>query len=168
MVWLSFTQFGPAHHKAAIYRTESCATKLSLVDGPPFLTLNSSLLGEFCDTSRPLVCTRAALGLGGAGRPCRPGLESYVSRGRGLTLQQVSREPSAASSLAWAASYEFVTVERPGSCDREFRSDQAGGGTASHQQFAFSTPRDVFLFGRGGAQNISCVFRWVASRSSPH
>ena len=47
------------------------------------------------------------------------------------------------------------------SCDREMRSVQAGGRYNSMQGFAFSTPRNVFLYGRGGQENISCTFRFV-------
>ena len=57
------------------------------MDGPPFLTYNGSLIGEFCDTSPPLICDHAALGEK-MSRPCSPGIESYVSKGRGLTLSE--------------------------------------------------------------------------------
>ena len=53
------------------------------MDGTPFLTYNGSLIGGFCDTSPPLIGDHAALGEK-MSRPCSPGIESYVSKGRGL------------------------------------------------------------------------------------
>ena len=131
-------------------------------------------------------------------RPCSPGLQSYVSSGRGLTLTQTVRESTAVAGLDWVLHYEFVTSARsevssrqtgarhsqspavvtavtaaaaaavipsaePADCDQEFRSDMAGGGYMTMQEYALGTPRNLFLFGRGGRENITCKFRLVGS-----
>ena len=133
-------------------------------------------------------------------RPCSPGLQSYVSSGRGLTLTQTVRESTAVAGLDWVLNYEFVTSARtevssrqtgahhsqspavvtavtaaaaaaviptaePADCDQEFRSDMAGGSFMTMQEYAVGTPRNLFLFGRGGRENISCKFRFVGSPS---
>ena len=133
-------------------------------------------------------------------RPCSPGLQSYVSSGRGLTLTQTVRESTAVAGLDWILNYEFVTSARtevssrqtgahhsqspavvtavtaaaaaaviptaePADCDQEFRSDMAGGSFMTMQEYAVGTPRNLFLFGRGGRENISCKFRFVGSPS---
>ena len=169
VVWLSFQKFQTSHHKPDIYRTDSCANKLAIMDGPPFLTHNDSLIGEFCDTSPPLICDHSALGAS-LSRPCSPGTESYVSKGRGLTLSEIVGQSTVVNRLEFVARYEFVTVAQDGlplsrnhqSCDREFRSDQVGG-RYNTQDNAFATPRNVFLFGRGGQENISCTFKLIGS-----
>jgi len=169
VVWISFQKFQTSHHKPDIYRTDSCSNKLSLMDGPPFLTYNGSLIGEFCDTSPPLICDHAALGEK-MSRPCSPGIESYVSKGRGLTLSEIVGQSTVVNRLEFVARYEFVTIAQDGlpvnenrqSCDREFKSDQVGG-RYNTQDYAFATPRNVFLFGRGGRENISCTFKLIGS-----
>ena len=104
------------------------------MDGPPFLTYNGSLIWEFCDTSPPLICDHAALSEK-MSRSCSPGIESYVSKGRGLTLSETVGQSTVVNRLKFVARYEFVTIAQDGlpvnkniqSCDREFKSDQVGG-----------------------------------------
>jgi len=106
-------------------------------------------------------------------RSCSPRSQGYVSTGRGLTLTQSVKESTAVAGLEWTVQYEFVTVAKDGpttsddndelSCDREFRSDHAGGGYITMQEYAVSTPRNVFLYGRGGQENISCSLRFSGS-----
>merc|ERR1719266_220386 len=141
-------------------------------------------MGSWCETRPPLVCDRDSTGAGNMTRPCSPGLQSYVSSGRGLTLTQTVRESTAVAGLDWALHYEFVTraevsahaqspavtavtaaaaaiipTAEPEDCDKEFRSDMAGGGFMTMQEYAVATPRNLFLYGRGGRENISCRFR---------
>ena len=51
------------------------------------------------------------------------------------------------------------------SCDRVLASDMAGGGYITMQEYAVTTPRNVFLYGRGGRENITCKFKFVGSPS---
>ena len=45
-VWLRFSRFRADHHKSKIYRADLCSNTLTLMDGPPFLTTNNSLIGN--------------------------------------------------------------------------------------------------------------------------
>ena len=57
IVWLRFSKFLASHHKDDIYRTEFCSNTLQLMDGPPYVNTNTSMIGEnttdipsFCDS----------------------------------------------------------------------------------------------------------------------
>ena len=97
-------------------------------------------------------------------RGCGPA-ESYLSRGRGLTLTQTVGESTVVAGLDWEASYEFVSGGREEGCDLEYRSQQAGGGYNTNQEYGFSSPRNVFLYGRGGKENITCRLKMIGSPS---
>ena len=68
-------------------------------------------------------------------RPCSPGIESYVSKRRGITLSATVGQSTVVNRLEFVARYDFVTIAQDGlpvnkniqSCDREFKSDQVGG-----------------------------------------
>ena len=81
------------------------------------------------------------------------------------------------SGLDWVAHYEFVTIAQDGvgvppvspvspvsgdqvdrhlDCDRVYHSDMAGGGYITTQEYAVNTPRNIFLYGRGGQENVTC------------
>ena len=93
---------------------------------------------------------------------CGPG-QSYTSTGRGLTLIQEVAESTVVAGLTWLASYEFVSGGREEDCHTEYRSRQAGGSYNNHQEFGFSSPRNVFLYGRGGRENITCRIKMIGS-----
>ena len=74
------------------------------------------------------------------------------------------------AELDWAISYEFVSgtwqeeqEEEEGVTQTEYRSRQAGGGYNPMQEFAFSSPRNVFLYGRGGRENITLRLKMIGS-----
>ena len=46
IVWLRFSKFLASHHKDDIYRTEFCSNTLQLMDGPPYVNTNTSMIGE--------------------------------------------------------------------------------------------------------------------------
>lgn len=64
--------------------------------------------------------------------------------------------------MSFVLKYEFVDtsqegVQNPGSknpCDRVFRGNSG----------RFTSPRSTFMYGRGGQQNLSCVYRFEASQ----
>ena len=57
VVWLRFSKFRSSHHKSDIYRTVFCSNTLSLMDGPPFLNANVSIIGQYCHcVSTVLFC----------------------------------------------------------------------------------------------------------------
>ena len=109
-------------------------------------------------------------------RPCRPGAESYVSAGRGLTLVEEVGESTVVNNINFLVRYEFVTVAQDGrprgtdrpeapsnSCDRVFRGGGGGGGGGVRpgEERTFSSPDNVFLFGRGGMADLSCSYTFL-------
>ena len=72
------------------------------------------------------------------------------------------------AGLDWRLSYEFVSGSwqeegEEGGSQTEYRSRQAGGGYNPMQEFAFSSPRNVFLYGRGGRENITVRLKMIGS-----
>ncbi|KAE8742646.1 hypothetical protein FOCC_FOCC011826, partial [Frankliniella occidentalis] len=155
-VWLSFVKYHSAATDPTAYDAVQCNARMRG---------NASLLGEFCRDAVPRLCAHALLSnTTRTTRPCSPA-ESYVSTGQELTLEQFLRQGSALYPLVFALRYEFVDTALEGAhdklssnpCDRVFRSSSSASA-----QGHFQAPRSVFFYGRGGAQNLSCVFRFEA------
>ncbi|KAK7874269.1 hypothetical protein R5R35_006304 [Gryllus longicercus] len=144
---------------------------------------NVSLLGEFCKDESPRLCDHALLSNSTRfTRPCALA-ESYVSSGPELTLETFLRQGSALYPVSFVLRYEFVDTALEGApvrgaasaCDRVFTSAAAAaaagagagsaaapGATTAPAAGRFQSPRSVFFYGRGGAQNLSCVLRFEA------
>lgn len=109
-------------------------------------------MGEFCKDEIPRLCDHSLLRNSSRyTRPCSMS-ESYISTGRYLTLEQVLRQGSALYPVSFVVRYEFV--HEASSCNRVF----AAG--ASSDPVTFGSPKSVFFFGRGGAVNLSCTYRF--------
>ncbi|XP_063232233.1 uncharacterized protein LOC134536448 [Bacillus rossius redtenbacheri] len=142
----------------------SCSTRLRIWDGGG--PAGGALLGDHCDSDPPRLCDHGSLGNATrATRPCSA-RESYVSSGPALTVQHRTEHGTALHPAAFRLRYEFVDTRLggeawparrgeavPPSCSRVFRRARSG---------SFHSPRNVFLFGRGGAANLSCVYRLEA------
>ena len=91
----------------------------------------------------------------------------FVTRSQGHEVSsRHSQSPAVVTAVtAAAAAAAVIPSAEPADCDQEFRSDMAGGSFMTMQEYAVSTPRNLFLFGRGGRENISCRFRFVGSAS---
>lgn len=95
-------------------------------------------------------------------RPCSLA-ESYVSSGSELTLEQFLKQGSVLFPLNFLIRYEFVDTSLEGNhvkgsenpCDRVFISSPNSMASGK-----FQSPRSVFYYGRGGAQNLSCILRF--------
>ncbi|KAK8773855.1 hypothetical protein V5799_011612 [Amblyomma americanum] len=124
---------------------------------------------RFCEKNSPRICARAAeypqfIPL----RPCRHPDESYLSSGPELLLQQhfykTVELPVRRSSFS--ARYEFVDTEqqgadmgpRHGPCHRHFQSSSSKFGMVS-------SPKNVFLYGRGGRENVTCSYYYSGMSS---
>ncbi|XP_049834122.1 uncharacterized protein LOC126278200 [Schistocerca gregaria] len=124
---------------------------------------NGTLLARFCRDVSPRSCEHALL-RANASRPCSP-TESFLSAGPVLTLQMHVREATALRPVEFVAQYEFVDVREAGEplagprrpCARQFSASPQDGLQE------LSTPPNVFLYGRGGAHNISCTYRLSAA-----
>ncbi|KAG8242076.1 hypothetical protein J6590_072970 [Homalodisca vitripennis] len=128
---------------------------------------NLTLLARYCKDHIPRSCDHSLLSNGTrAPRPCSLA-ESFLSSGDSLTLELRITQSTALRPVSFRALYEFVDLHQDGEaygnapCSRRFTS------RTQHLQGEpqnFTSPRDVFLFGRGGNTNLSCVYRFEAQR----
>nr|XP_018909717.1 PREDICTED: uncharacterized protein LOC109038906 [Bemisia tabaci] len=162
LVWLYFVSY--AHHPlrqrnashVAVPERESCATRLRIWDG------GGSVLGDHCDA--PKLCDHATLANATRrGRPCSIE-ESYVSFSNSIVIQHKSTPGTALHPASFRLRYEFVDTRLGGepyfgrkdddvpttTCSRLFRKMRSG---------QIHTPKNVFLYGRGGTANLSCYYR---------
>ncbi|KAJ8675463.1 hypothetical protein QAD02_011249 [Eretmocerus hayati] len=117
---------------------------------------NATLLGEFCKDEVPRLCDHSLLRNGSRHtRPCSMS-ESYVSTGRHLTLEHELHHGSAFYPVSFVLRYEFV--HEASSCNRIFTPSNNPAQINEFQ--SFGSPRSVFFYGRGGAANLSCVYRF--------
>jgi hypothetical protein len=141
-------------------RTGPCASWLKLWEPNTAQTLL-----EICDSS-PKLCDHALLA--NATRVTRPcaAHESYLASGSALELEHRSLPGTALHPASFRIRYEFVDTRLAGEwwrgsvppgehsprCTRILRQPPT----------RFTSPKNVFLFGRGGAANLSCVYRLEA------
>ncbi|XP_071525572.1 uncharacterized protein [Panulirus ornatus] len=163
IVWLYFLHYRHVQH-TEMPRPAKCPNTLTIYNGDEVLEADSNstlLLGRFCKPEKlPRVCS-AVHAPGPHSAPCSP-LESYVSTLPSMTLSLRYAAGTAPSHVEFLARYEFVDIRQwgeptpeGGPCDRTFnvRPDRL-----------FASPRDVFLFGRGGAKRLRCIYTFhVAS-----
>ncbi|XP_073840699.1 uncharacterized protein isoform X2 [Musca autumnalis] len=132
------------------------------------------LMLEIYDYWTPKLCDHTAISSTGNTlglnrlRPCSP-LESYVSTGRDLKLEFHTHTGTALFPAQFSLNYEFVDTEQGGEpwpgrrgeepvpplCSRVFRKRKGN----------IQVPRNVFLYGRGGAKNLTCLYRFEAGPS---
>ncbi|XP_055931584.1 uncharacterized protein LOC129961960 [Argiope bruennichi] len=121
---------------------------------------------KFCEATLPVMCTRTADYENFVPkRPCMPPTESYLSIGSEVLLKYtlVMRRPNVVSSLSassFVIRYEFVNFEpsvekdsKQNICGRNISSATAASG------ILFS-PNNVFFYGRGGKENLSCEYHF--------
>lgn len=132
-------------------------------------------MGQFCKDDIPRLCDHSLLRNSSRHtRPCSLA-ESYVSTGRDLTLEHILRQGSALYPISFVLRYEFV--HEAISCNHVFTSAPSASSTSSTSSLSsssssssslssnagkFASPKNVFFYGRGGAQNLSCVYRFEA------
>lgn len=125
-------------------------------------------MGQFCKDDTPRLCDHSLLRNGSRNtRPCSLA-ESYVSSSRDLTLEHILRQGSALYPISFVLRYEFV--HEAVSCNHVYgtASISSTSSTSSLTSLSlapsgkFASPKSVFFYGRGGAQNVSCVYRFEA------
>lgn len=149
------------YNKLEIYDSEDRWSVLDLNDGFESFPL------EFCgEEVIPKMCVHAAdyAPQYSPGRPCKYPEESYLSSGPTFVLRHKFLSTLDSVDIftysSFVARYEFVDTRQDGiaigrtECDRRFDSRSAKGGF-------ISSPKNVFLYGRGGRENITCAFHFV-------
>ncbi|XP_063974900.1 uncharacterized protein LOC135161350 [Diachasmimorpha longicaudata] len=182
IVWISFIKYYAASTDPAssIDSGNECNAKLLIWDGNPTRGLDTSkkhmrksrLMGQFCKDDIPLLCDHSLLRNSSRHtRPCSLS-ESYVSASRDLTLEHILRQGSALYPISFVLRYEFVHDSM--SCHMVFSASstptsQSPGQSVQSKKSTitgkFTSPKSVFFYGRGGAQNLSCVYRFEAEAS---
>ncbi|XP_043671206.1 uncharacterized protein LOC122630605 [Vespula pensylvanica] len=186
IVWLSFVKYYAASAELAanLHTGADCNAKLLIWDGDHASNKlvtnrkNITLMGQFCKDDIPRLCDHSLLRNSSRHtRPCSL-TESYVSTGRDLTLEHILRQGSALYPISFVLRYEFV--HEATSCNHVFSmaSATSSSSTSSSSSFSssssssssslsiisnfgkFTSPKSVFLYGRGGTQNLSCVYRF--------
>ncbi|XP_046614691.1 uncharacterized protein LOC124302497 isoform X1 [Neodiprion virginianus] len=174
IVWISFVKYYAASSDPAanLDTATECNTRLQIWDGAypsdkQSAPKNISLMGEFCKDDIPRLCDHSLLrNSSRQTRPCKLS-ESYVSTGKDLTLEHILRQGSALYPISFVLRYEFVhssgstggvPMQETMSCDEVFRSSRAP------RSGKFASPKSVFFYGRGGAQNLSCTYRFEADQ----
>ncbi|KAK9687582.1 hypothetical protein QE152_g36130 [Popillia japonica] len=124
---------------------------------------NVTMLARYCKEHIPRTCDHSMLANSTRyPRPCTLS-ESYLSSGDSLTLELRLADATALRPVRFRVLYEFVDLHQDGEpladgpCNRKFTNLQDGIKK-------FQAPKDIFLYGRGGAKNISCVYRFEAQK----
>ncbi|XP_043485258.1 uncharacterized protein LOC122513084 [Leptopilina heterotoma] len=178
IVWISFIKYysatiDPASSIDTIDSPTECNAKLLIWNGDhssekPINGKNVTLMGEFCKYDIPRLCDHSLLRNSSRHtRPCSLA-ESYVSSGRDLTLEHILRQGSALYPVSFVLRYEFVHESM--SCNHVFTSSSFASlsnslqspSSSSSKTGKFYSPKSVFFYGRGGAQNLSCIYRFEA------
>ncbi|KAF7989794.1 hypothetical protein HCN44_008468 [Aphidius gifuensis] len=132
---------------------KQCSVKMTLWDGPA----NTGIfIASFCDNI-PKLCTHAALrNTTRSTRPCTES-ESYLSTSSSLTLKMETLFGTALRNVNFQAKYEFISTKQSGeqwgnngACNRIWKKYKSGDITS---------PKDIRLYGRGGAKKIDCNYR---------
>ncbi|XP_034934803.1 uncharacterized protein [Chelonus insularis] len=120
---------------------------------------NTTLLARYCKDKVPKTCDHAILL--NTSRPCSP-TEGFISSGNSLTIEIRMDESTALRPVNFQARYEFVDLHQDGDsygsgpCSRVFYSRHRD----QYPDRKFQAPRNIFLYGRGGAKNLSCIYRF--------
>uniref|UniRef100_A0ABD2X352 CUB domain-containing protein n=1 Tax=Trichogramma kaykai TaxID=54128 RepID=A0ABD2X352_9HYME len=125
------------------------------------LSSNATLMARYCKDKVPRSCDHVILQ--NTSRPCSPA-ESFISSSGSLTIELFVSETTALRPLDFRALFEFVDLYQDGDpygdtpCSRIFYSRNRD----TYPDRRFRGPRDIFLYGRGGAKNLTCVYRFEA------
>ncbi|RZF39533.1 hypothetical protein LSTR_LSTR001054 [Laodelphax striatellus] len=160
-VWLYFASY--SHQPLLGNSSHNCSTRLRIWDGG-----GSQHIADHCGS--PRLCDHSSLN--NATRLTRPctAHESYITRTSQLTVQHHSDEGTALHPATFRIRYEFVDTRYVGEpwpgrkgedpppqpCSRVFKRSKSGH---------IRPPKDIFLYGRGGAKNMSCLFRIEAGQN---
>ncbi|XP_038115047.1 uncharacterized protein LOC6050731 isoform X2 [Culex quinquefasciatus] len=126
---------------------------------------STNVIARFCRGSVPRSCDHGMLNMSSS-RPCTLS-ESFVSSSDFVTLELKTTESTVLRPLQFALKYEFVDFLQDGvpfagehDCNRRFSSSQI----EKKGVHPVRSVRNIFLFGRGGAKHLHCIYRFEAQR----
>uniref|UniRef100_A0A182YNW7 DUF7805 domain-containing protein n=1 Tax=Anopheles stephensi TaxID=30069 RepID=A0A182YNW7_ANOST len=184
-------EFGATEEQLLQYqRTEDCSGMLRIWDGPlrevpickdidclttdkdgtqrssiRFGANTTNIIARYCRGSVPRSCDHGILNMTSS-RPCTLS-ESYVSSSDFVTLELKTSDSTVLRPLQFALRYEFVDLLQDGTaiggeheCNRRFASSQM----ERKGPHPVRSVRNIFLFGRGGAKHLHCIYRFEAQR----
>ncbi|CAH1403619.1 unnamed protein product [Nezara viridula] len=149
-------------------KTAPACAKENCKDTSQQTVMNSGvkLLASYCQQQIPRSCDHQLLS--NLTRPCTLS-ESFLSSGDSATLELKMVEATVLRRVSFKALYEFVDFHQDGEqygigkCSRIFTPHQIHPSIQYTAQ-NFASPREIFLFGRGGSKNISCRYRFEAQK----
>ncbi|XP_052859858.1 uncharacterized protein LOC128267111 [Anopheles cruzii] len=126
---------------------------------------STNIIARYCRGSVPRSCDHGILNVSSS-RPCTLS-ESFVSSSDFVTLELKTSDSTVLRPLQFALRYEFVDLLQDGTaiageseCSRRFASSQM----ERKGPHPVRSVRNIFLFGRGGARHLHCVYRFEAQR----
>ncbi|XP_055630213.1 uncharacterized protein LOC129771009 isoform X2 [Toxorhynchites rutilus septentrionalis] len=126
---------------------------------------STNVIARFCRGTVPRSCDHGMLNVTGS-RPCTL-TESFVSSGDFVTLELKTTDSTVLRPLQFALKYEFVDflqdglpIGRENECNRRFSSSLL----EKKGPHSVRSVRNIFLFGRGGAKHLHCIYRFEAQR----
>ncbi|XP_029726486.2 uncharacterized protein LOC109623124 isoform X2 [Aedes albopictus] len=126
---------------------------------------STNVIARYCGGTVQRSCDHGMLNVSNA-RPCTLA-ESFVSSSDFVTLELRTTESTVLRPLQFALKYEFVDFMQDGmpisgenDCNRRFVSSQI----EKKGPHPVRSVRNIFLFGRGGAKHLHCVYRFEAQR----
>ena len=161
VVWLYFLHYRHVTHREMPQPRNNCSNDLSIFDGED-RSDDSTLFGNFCSVDEfPRVCSEVnPQGREGGTGPCPPE-ESYVSQSNALTLSLNYRIGTTPAHIKFLAKYEFVDKKQWGDPDED--NHPCNRIFTSRPDRKFLSPKDVFLFGRGGRRSLRCTYTFRAA-----
>ncbi|XP_014248284.1 uncharacterized protein LOC106665966 [Cimex lectularius] len=143
-IWLYFDSY-------SVEGNANCTTRLRVFD-------QNALLEDTCES--PRLCDHGSLRNSSRDtRPCRK-QESYITPSSRLSIEHRSQHGTAIQPSSFKFQFEFVDTRlggentKAGPCHRLFRKKKSG---------MVHSPKNVFMYGRGGAKNLTCVYRIESS-----
>ena len=118
-------------------------------------------LDSFCEKTSPKICGRAAdanhhLPL----KPCAYPSESYLSSGSELLVKQdyFKHYDFYVKRASFAARFEFIDTHQFGDQVEDQLCDRVITSGGKYFEGRIASPKNLFFYGRGGRENISCSY----------
>ncbi|XP_018011646.1 uncharacterized protein LOC108668899 [Hyalella azteca] len=157
IIWLYFSKYYRQRKFDASFNNQDCKNGLIIKEFSNgmenYATENKVAMGRFCDEINPPVCIRSKH-KNRISLPCSE-KESFLSSTSNVSVTQRFTDGTSLFPLEYILHYEFITVDDldkmngRSSCTESYSSASSKKGT-------ISSPKSVFMFGRGGTPTLNC------------